>query len=296
MRTPKTKQMISEASEMETGSDRLSAEEQLAELLRMNNAIDDQEIEKRLQDLSGIQRTPEEVKEKELTEAFIKAKEKKIEECRNRIEAIRQKDRNNFLGVKEEEWEEARQLRSKIENLQNEIENDVRKIRNDISPTKSKNAEAVNDHKWELMECANNIARLEKTMKLCETEGKLDDYEQIRQQYFSEKARLKELEKNQPKILDERPDILREEAELKKAIRKNLCLKMLFHLEEIKKEVIKAETAELNAVEAADEISWRHYKDFKNRWSHEAESRAYYAALKDEGGIIHLKEALSQMK
>ena len=51
--------------------------DELAELLRMNNAIDDQEIEKRLQDLSGIQRTPEEVKEKELTEAFIKAKEKK---------------------------------------------------------------------------------------------------------------------------------------------------------------------------------------------------------------------------
>ena len=270
--------------------------DELAELLRMNNAIDDQEIEKRLQDLSGIQRTPEEVKEKELTEAFIKAKEKKIEECRNRIKAIRQKDKNNYLGVKEEEWEEARRLRSKIENLQNEIENDVRKIRNDISPTKSKNAEAVNDHNWELMECANNIARLEKTMMLCETEGKLDDYEQIRQQYFSEKARLKELEKNQPKILDERPDILREEEELKKAIRKNLCLKMLFHLEEIKKAVIKAETAELNAVEAADEISWRHYKDFKNRWSHVAESRAYYAALKDEGKINHLKEALSQMK
>ena len=255
MRTSKIKESDLEITMKE--ADPLSAEDQLAEMLRMNKAVDDREIKKRLQDLSCIEHTPEELKEKARFEKIIQDAENQKSVISKQMAYLKKKHAWDYSvpGAVVDEYNRLSQKKAEVNGIINNAVNEIRKI----STGKIANREKYNDYMVEYGRCFNRAAELEKTMKTCETAGDLTGYEDARKRYFEEKSKLKQLEQNKPVKLDEEVDIVRARNNLQKEIRKNALVKILFYSEMINKAIDDAQNAEIKAIDTSDAISWEHY-------------------------------------
>ena len=274
----------------------LSVEKQLSELLQANNTIDDAEIEKRLQLLNSIDHTAEELAEKERLEKIVEDAEIKLADVSKQMTALKGKYVSDHHYVPGEAVDDYKKLKEERADINNVIKNTIEEIR-EISAGKLLNRKNHNDYMIEYAASYNRVAELEKTMKNCEAACNLSGYEDARKKYFEEKLKLKTLEQNKPEKLNEDPDAVQAQKTLQKEIRKNVLVKILFYSDLIEKAISEARRVELEAIDAAAEHSWIHYrKTGKQMFDETYWVNSFYAGIKNPYNTTRIKDLLSELK
>lgn len=300
MRTPKENNKGATVDDLQetlknNGAGALITEAELGELLRKNGAPTDEEIAERLEELRAIKHTPEEEKEKARLEKVIQDAEDQLAEVTMQMEAIKKAHAQTY-SVPGSAVEEYQMLKEKKRNISNIIETAANDIRN-ISNGKNINRKNNNDYMVEYGKCFNRMTELEKTMKNCEASGDLTGYEDAKIKFFSEKSKLKTIEQNKPKKVNEMPDVAQKRNALQKAIRKNALVKILFYSGLIDKAISEARQAELNAVNIADTIGWEKYRQTnKSMFDESYWVNSFYTGIDTPYNAAEIKHQISELK
>ena len=275
------------------GKEVLITEEELAKRLIELGSPTMNEIDSKLEELSKMKRTPEEIAQREKYEEEIKHLEVRNAEIAKQRNALRSKA--SYYGFSKSEEAELQNLRSEKESNDFKIKQRIREI-GMISKNRMINQEAAFKHRKSIEECRNHITEIQKRMNQYFEDGEKEKYEKADSEYFAEKRKLKELTSNVPVELDERTDIEIEGADLRELIRKAYLYRLNYYLQRISEETSIFESYEEKTVMIEKEGSWKKPIGNENRYLFDTSYfvNAFYSGVrKSLYGLEDISDQLS---